>query len=212
VATNLLGPAAKRQGPRLLWPCPFHDDHDPSFQVDLNRKTWRCWVCAIGGDAAELVKKVNKCDFPTAVKFLADLAGVASPSRGATGPPACRGGPPTPARVPAPIVSKPASPPPDEPSGLSWDEGRRPSLTRPPPASGGPGGGSALDYLRGRGLTEATVRAAGLGFTPAVMIPTRAGDRCFRFSGIVIPWRVKVVTIIGLLPITITHVPHIFRK
>ena len=69
----------------------------------------------------------------------------------------------------------------------------------------GPGGGSALDYLRGRGLTEAeaTVRAAGLGFTPAVMIPTRAGDRCFRFSGIVIPWRVRVVTIVGLLPITI---------
>ncbi len=34
------------------------------------------------------------------------------------------------------MVSKPASPPPDEPSGLSWDEARRPSLTRPPPASG----------------------------------------------------------------------------
>jgi hypothetical protein len=50
----------------------------------LNRKTWRCWVCAIGEDAAELVKKVNKCDFPTAVKFLADRAGVASPSRGVT--------------------------------------------------------------------------------------------------------------------------------
>ncbi|MGO9812609.1 MAG: CHC2 zinc finger domain-containing protein [Isosphaeraceae bacterium] len=99
----------------------FHDDHEPSFQVDLNRKTWRCWVCAIGGDAAELVKKVNKCDFPTAVKFLADLAGVASPSRGATGPPACRGGPPTPAGGPASIVSKPASPPPDKPSGLSWE-------------------------------------------------------------------------------------------
>ncbi len=33
VATNLLGPAPKRQGPRLLWPCPFHDDHDPSFRL-----------------------------------------------------------------------------------------------------------------------------------------------------------------------------------
>jgi len=30
--------------------------------------------------------QANKCDFPTAVKFLADPAGVASPSRGATGP------------------------------------------------------------------------------------------------------------------------------
>ena len=168
-------------------------EHDPSFQVDLNRKTWRCWVCAIGGDAAELVKKVNKCGFPTVVKFLADRAGVASPWRGATGPAACWGGPPTPARGPASIVSKPAhsvpgARPPDEPSGLSWEK-RRPSLTRPPPASGDVEGGTALDYLRGRGLTEATVRAAGLGFTPAVMIPTRAGDRCFRFSGTVIPWR-----------------------
>ena len=33
VATNLLGPAHQRKGKRLLWPCPFHDDHDPSFQV-----------------------------------------------------------------------------------------------------------------------------------------------------------------------------------
>ena len=96
------------------------------------------------------------------------------PARRQTNRPACRG-------------TKPPSTLVDEATACLW----------------GPGGGSALDYLRGRGLTEATVRAAGLGFTPAVMIPTRAGDRCFRFSGIVIPWRVRVVTIIGLLPITI---------
>ncbi len=100
VATNLLGPAAKRQGPRLLWPCPLHDDHDPSFQVDLTRKTWRCWVCAIGGDASELVRRINNCDFPTAVKFLADLAGVIPPSGGPSVRPA-----------PVPVARKPASPP-----------------------------------------------------------------------------------------------------
>lgn len=105
------------------------------------------------------------------------------------------------------MVSKPAHPvpgarPPDEPSGLCWAEAST-LVDEATACLWGPGGGSALDYLRGRGLTEATVRAAGLGFTPAVMIPTRAGDRCFRFSGIVIPWRVRVVTIVGLLPITI---------
>ncbi len=110
VATNLLGPAAKRQGPRLLWPCPFRDDHDPSFQVDLNRKTWRCWVCAIGGDAAELVKKVNKCDFPTAVKFLADRAGVASPLRGATWTPIPLEIQPPPSFLPARSESGPRTP------------------------------------------------------------------------------------------------------
>src|SRR5208283_409188 len=102
---------------------------------------------------------------------------------------------------PASIVSKPAHPvpgarPPDEPSGLSWDRKASTLVDEATACLWGPGGGTALDYLRGRGLTEATVRAAGLGFTPAVMIPTGAGDRCFRFSGIVIPWRVRVVTIL----------------
>ena len=41
VVTALLGPAAKRQGRRLLWPCPFHDDRNPSFEVDPQRGTWR---------------------------------------------------------------------------------------------------------------------------------------------------------------------------
>ncbi len=53
----------------------------------------------------------------------------------------------------------------------------------------GPGGESALAYLRGRGLTDDTIRAAGLGFTPGVMIPTQDGDRAFLYSGITIPWR-----------------------
>ena len=137
---QLAGARHQASRTRQLWPCPFHDDDDPSFQVDWNRKTWRCWVCAIGGDAAELVKKVNKCDFPTAVKFLADRAGVASPSRGPTGPPAGRVGrppllgarppssasPPTPFRGPGRQTNRPACP------GTK----RRPSLTRPPPASG----------------------------------------------------------------------------
>ena len=81
VATNLLGPAQERHGRRLLWRCPFHDDAHPSFEVNLTRKTWRCWSCAVGGDAAELVKRINRCDFPAAVKFLAGLSG-ASPPRG----------------------------------------------------------------------------------------------------------------------------------
>ena len=51
VVTALLGPALKRQGRRLLWRCPFHDDHNPSFEVDQQRQAWRCWPCNLGGDA-----------------------------------------------------------------------------------------------------------------------------------------------------------------
>ncbi len=64
VATNLLGPPRLRSGKRLLWLCPFHDDRNPSLQVDLARKTWRCWACAIGGDAAALVRRVNGWRLP----------------------------------------------------------------------------------------------------------------------------------------------------
>ena len=52
-----------------------------------------------------------------------------------------------------------------------------------------PEGANALDYLRGRGLTEETIRAARLGWTPGVSIPdSRTGTRFWRVSGIVIPW------------------------
>jgi DNA primase len=150
VATNLLGPAHQRQGQRLLWSCPFHEDQNPSFQVDLSRKTWRCWTCAIGGDAAELVKRVKQCDFRAAVKFLADLAGVV-PSQGPTvRPPA------------APLARKPPSPPPERPTGLPSDEASD-LVEEACRTLWGPGGQSALNYLHRRGLTDITVRAAGLG-------------------------------------------------
>ena len=174
IATNLLGPHHQRKGKRLLWPCPFHDDHHPSFQVDLNRKTWRCWTCGIGGDAAELVKRFNKVDFPAAVKFLADLVGVI---------PSSREGP----SRPAPPIKTPTRPP-GGPSGLPLVKATS-LVADAAERLWGPGRGNALAYVHGRGLSDDTVRAAGLGYTPGVMIPTRDGDRAFRFSGIVIPWR-----------------------
>jgi DNA primase len=177
VATNLLGPAHQRKGKRLPWPCPFHDDHDPSFQVDLTRKSWRCWTCAVGGDAAELVMRVNKVDFPTAVRFLADLSGVIPPSRGtAVRPPV------------ASVAAKPASPPPDKPSGLPLDEAST-LVSEASERLWGPGGEDARAYLRGRGLTDETIKDRGLGYALNAMVPTKDDDRRFLFSGIVIPWR-----------------------
>src|SRR5208337_1914521 len=76
VATNLLGAAHGKIGDRLFWLCPFHDDKHPSFEVNLTKKLWICRSCGKGGDAASLVMESKKCDFPAAVSFLADLAGV----------------------------------------------------------------------------------------------------------------------------------------
>ena len=52
-----------------------------------------------------------------------------------------------------------------------------------------PEGADALRYLRERRrLTDATIKAARLGWTPGVMVPTRDGDRSFQAVGWVIPW------------------------
>ena len=51
-----------------------------------------------------------------------------------------------------------------------------------------PEGADALAYLRGRGLTEATIKTARLGWTPRVSIPVKDGTRFWDVSGIVIPW------------------------
>ena len=177
ITTNLLGPAAKRQGPRLLWPCPFHDDHDPSFQVDLTRKSWRCWVCGVGGDAAELVKRFNKCDFPATVKYLAELSGAVAPQSKVRGQEPKNPIPREVSDLGFGTIAKRVSPPPEQPSGLFPDEAST-LVDEATACLWGPGGGTALDYLRGRGLTDETIRGAGLGFTPYVMVPTRAGDRC----------------------------------
>jgi hypothetical protein len=52
-----------------------------------------------------------------------------------------------------------------------------------------PEGADALRYLTGpRCLSLETIRAARLGWTPGVWIPTRDGDRSFQARGWVVPW------------------------
>ena len=80
VVTGLLGPHLKRQGRILLWLCPFHNDHNPSFQVDPDRRSWKCWPCNLGGNAPALVMKRDGVSFPEAVRIVAELSGLVSPS------------------------------------------------------------------------------------------------------------------------------------
>jgi DNA primase len=115
VATALLGTPAKREGRRLLWLCPFHEDHHPSFQVDPDLREWRCWPCGIRDDAAELVKRKNGVTFPEAARIATGLSGIVTPS-GTTTRPAPRPRPPASAAAGKP--AKPARTPSERSSGL----------------------------------------------------------------------------------------------
>jgi len=49
--------------------CPFHKDRTPSFQI-TKKNTFTCHSCGVYGDVIDLYKKLNNCDFKTAVLAL----------------------------------------------------------------------------------------------------------------------------------------------
>ncbi|QDT09806.1 DNA primase [Planctomycetes bacterium K23_9] len=71
-ATLELHPAGRNMACR----CPWHNDKRPSLTVNRERQTWKCWPCDIGGDVFSFVMKRDGVDFPTAMKTLAELAGI----------------------------------------------------------------------------------------------------------------------------------------
>lgn len=69
--------SVERFGSKFRALCPFHDDHNPSMQIDPERQTFKCWVCDAGGDVIEFVRKFERVEFPEALRMLADRAGIA---------------------------------------------------------------------------------------------------------------------------------------
>ena len=72
----------RRQGKIYVGHCPWHDDSRPSLQVNPQRRTWKCWVCDVGGDAFSFVMKREAVEFPEALRILADRAGIALATAG----------------------------------------------------------------------------------------------------------------------------------
>ena len=67
----------RRVGTKYKALCPWHDDHNPSLELNPERQSFKCWVCGVGGDVFDFVKNIERIDFPEALRMLADRAGVA---------------------------------------------------------------------------------------------------------------------------------------
>ncbi|TWT79929.1 DNA primase [Planctomycetes bacterium CA13] len=63
-------------GRNFVTRCPWHNDRRPSLTINQERQTWKCWVCDIGGDIFSYVMQRDGVDFPTALRSLAELAGI----------------------------------------------------------------------------------------------------------------------------------------
>ena len=66
----------KRAGRNWSGRCPFHRERTPSFMVSPERGTYMCFGCGERGDIFSFVQKIEGIDFPTALKQLAERAGV----------------------------------------------------------------------------------------------------------------------------------------
>src|SRR5262249_15134898 len=126
-----------------------------------------CYGCDAHGDAPTLVMRLKGVEFPEAVRFLAGKAPLPKGS--------------TPLATPKPAPAKAPQPAPERSSKLSAADalGFRAEGQERLWASEG---AKALDYLRGRGLTDATIRSARLGYHRAqwprgIVVPWLDGDQ-----------------------------------
>ncbi len=63
--------------------CPFHNEKTPSFVVYPERQSWHCFgACGTGGDVISFVSRKENLDFGSALRLLADRAGVELQSNG----------------------------------------------------------------------------------------------------------------------------------
>lgn len=66
----------RRAGRSYTGRCPFHKERTPSFHVSAERGTYKCFGCGEGGDVFSFIEKIDGVDFRTALKQLAEKAGV----------------------------------------------------------------------------------------------------------------------------------------
>ncbi len=64
-----------RKGKQYRAVCPFHDDHDPSMNINPDLQIYKCFVCGAGGNVFSFVQNYEKISFPEAVGRVASLIG-----------------------------------------------------------------------------------------------------------------------------------------
>ncbi len=132
----------RQRGQEFWGCCPFHGEKSPSFKVNPATGLWHCFGCGDGGDVFSYVQRRENLDFPDAIRYLADRAGIelAEERGGRRGPRKTR------------LM---------EALGAA-EEYYHTMLMR----GKGPGPDEARRYFAGRGFGSAVCRRWGLGFAP----------------------------------------------
>jgi DNA primase len=129
----------KKAGTTYKGLCPFHGEKTPSFTVTPSRDSWKCFGCGLGGDVFSFVMQRDSVTFPDALRTLAAKAGVEIDER-TKREDAHR------ARLREVFET-----------AIAFYHQVLTATTV---------GAPALDYLRGRGFSDATIETFQLGWAP----------------------------------------------
>jgi DNA primase len=69
----------KKSGQNYTGLCPFHGEKTPSFAVHPVKQIFHCFGCGKGGDVFSFVMEMEKCEFPEAIRVVAEKCGIALP-------------------------------------------------------------------------------------------------------------------------------------
>ena len=129
----------KRSGQNLFGLCPFHSEKTASFSVSPSKQIYYCFGCGKGGGVINFVMEIEGMNFPEAVEFLANRAGIKMPEEEAD--------PLSQKRSRMLALNKAAA-------RFFYDSLHTPA------------GKKAQSYLEARKLSAATAKNFGLGFAP----------------------------------------------
>ncbi len=66
----------KKTGKNYLGRCPFHNEKTPSFTVSSEKQIYKCFGCGEAGNVISFVMKARNMAFPEAVKLLGEKVGI----------------------------------------------------------------------------------------------------------------------------------------
>jgi DNA primase len=69
----------KKAGKNFSGLCPFHQEKTPSFSVSPGKQMYYCFGCHEGGDVFKFVMALERCEFPEAVRTVAEKSGIPIP-------------------------------------------------------------------------------------------------------------------------------------
>ncbi|MEJ6773486.1 MAG: DNA primase, partial [Porticoccaceae bacterium] len=158
----------KKAGKNYKACCPFHEEKSPSFTVAQDKQFYYCFGCGVGGNALGFVMEFDRLDFLPAVEMLAKNAGLEIPREAA----------------PDRAVSKQK----DSLYSMLTEADRffRQQLRANKAA------GSAVDYLKGRGLSGKIAAQFGVGYAP------QGWDNLLKASG-TDPQKIKLLDESGMI-------------